>query len=275
MEIGSPSWNTSDIKKAFDEFVEIYGDKPVTDNQGGMKAPHAFASYFMLKRMQPKVIIESGVWKGQGTWLFEKACPDAQIICLDIDFTNLIYRSSNAEYIEKDFSYLSVDTFDTDQTICFFDDHQSAFMRLQQMKWKGLKRAIFEDNYPISQGDCYSLKKIFSNAGFFPEKRKDFRGKTKELISKYFQTKSPQIVSENSTHSMELRNSLDLYYEFPPLFKERFTRWGDEWTEPAYPTKPPIFDTSFNHKLRQESVHYNWICYVELKGKLAEGRKSD
>ena len=66
-EIGTPNWTTSDIKNIFDEFVEVYANKPINDNQGGMKAPHAFASYFMLKTLQPRVIIESGVWKGQGT----------------------------------------------------------------------------------------------------------------------------------------------------------------------------------------------------------------
>jgi hypothetical protein len=264
IEIGKPNWNVSDIINTFDEFVEIYANKPINDNQGGMKAPHAFASYFMLKTMQPKVIIESGVWKGQGTWLFEKACPNARIISLDIDFSNLIYKSSNVEYIEQDFSYLNVNTLEKEQTICFFDDHQNALTRLQQMRWKGLNRAIFEDNYPIPRGDCYSLKKIFSNAGFSPEIRKDYRGKVKVFLSRFLSINTPKNILQNSTHSAELKNSLRLYYEFPPLFKEDFTRWGDEWSEPNYPTKPAIFDSSFHHNLREEALHYNWMSYIEL-----------
>lgn len=257
IEIGKPGWNTSDIKNSFDEFAEIYATKPINDNQGGMRAPHAFASYFMLKTMQPKVIIESGVWKGQGTWLFEQACPHARIICLDINFSNLIYKSQNAKYIHHDFSYLDVTTLEKEQTICFFDDHQNALTRLQEMKWKGLKRAIFEDNYPVPRGDCYSLKKIFSNAGFLPEGSKDLR----EALSKF----NPAIHKlPNSTHNTELKNSLAVYYEFPPLFKESLTQWGDEWSEPGYPTKPAIFDNSFHHKLREEALHYCWMCYVEL-----------
>jgi len=263
-EIGKPSWSTSEIKNSFDEFAEIYANKPVNDNQGGMKAPHAFASYFMLKTMQPKVIIESGVWKGQGTWLFEQACPQARIISLDIDFSNLIYKSPNVEYIEKDFSYLDVTTLEKEQTVCFFDDHQNALTRLQQMKWKGLKRAIFEDNYPVPRGDCYSLKKIFSNAGFSPERRKDFKGKVKNILAKYLVPSTDKHILKNSTHKEELKNSLALYYEFPPLFKEKFTRWGDKWSEPNYPTKSAIFDNSVNHNLREEALHYNWMCYVEM-----------
>ena len=264
-EIGTPNWTTSDIKNIFDEFVEVYANKPINDNQGGMKAPHAFASYFMLKTLQPRVIIESGVWKGQGTWLFEEACPNSHIISLDINFSNLIYKSPNVEYIEQDFSYLNLDGIEKDQTLCFFDDHQNAFLRLQQMRWKGLKKAIFEDNYPISRGDCYSLKKIFSDAGFTPEKRNDIRGKIKDFLVRCLSIKSSENILKNTTHSTELFNSLSLYYEFPPLFKESLTRWGDEWREPSYPTKPAIFDNSFHHELRKEALHYNWMCYVELK----------
>lgn len=263
-EIGSPKWNITDIKNTFEEFAEIYANKPINDNQGGMKAPHAFATYFMLKSLKPRVIIESGVWKGQGTWLIEKACPNAHLVSLDIDFSNLIYKSPNAEYVEQDFSYLDVETIEKDHTICFFDDHQNALLRLQQMKWKGLKKAIFEDNYPVPRGDCYSLKKIFSNAGFSPESRKGVKGKAKDFLAKYFSINASENISQNLTHGAELKNSLSLYYEFPPLFECSHTRWGDEWSEPNYPTKPAIFDNSFHHELRKEALHYNWMCYVEL-----------
>jgi len=41
-----------------------------------------FASWFMARQLDPEVIIESGVWRGQGTWLLEQACPRAQIISM-------------------------------------------------------------------------------------------------------------------------------------------------------------------------------------------------
>ena len=51
---------------------------------------------------------------------------------------------------------------------CFFDDHQNAYKRLQQCKWFGFRHVVFEDNYPSGQGDSYSLKQAFANAGFDP-----------------------------------------------------------------------------------------------------------
>ena len=120
VEISYPSWTDNDIEMLFEEFSKLYARRPIQDNSGGMKAPHAFASYFMLKMLKPKIIIESGVWKGQGTWLFEQACPEAKIICLDINFGNLIYKSKKAEYIEKDFTIVNFDNIDKNNSLCFF-----------------------------------------------------------------------------------------------------------------------------------------------------------
>ena len=72
-------------------------------------------------------------------------------------------------------------------------------------------------------------------------------------------------VKANSTHKIELINNLNLYYEFPPLFKEEKTRWGDAWSEEYYPTKDPIFDSDYTDTLSNEALHYSWMSLVELK----------
>lgn len=266
MEIGAPKWSPSELRDCYQQFKEVYAQKPVNDNVGGMKAPHAFAAWFMMRTLQPKTIIESGVWKGQGTWLFEQACPSAEIICLDINFSNLIYRSESASYIEKDFSLIDFEDVDKDSTICFFDDHQNALHRLYQMKWKGFKTAIFEDNYPAIRGDCYSLKKIFACSGFAAEKTGygGLKQQVKDLLQRLARSSS-NTVEANLTHKTELINNLNLYYEFPPLFKEEKTRWGDAWNAEDYPTKKPIFDIGHNDSLRNEALEYSWMSLVELK----------
>ena len=43
VEISYPSWTDNDIEMLFEEFSELYARKPIQDNSGGMKAPHAFA----------------------------------------------------------------------------------------------------------------------------------------------------------------------------------------------------------------------------------------
>ena len=169
MTIGSPPWTRVQISEKIDEFAEIYADRPVEDNRGGMKAPHMFALWFMVERLSPDLIVESGVWKGQSTWLLEKACPRATLVSIDLDLGNREYVSSRAIYDDRDFSEHDWSGI-TDRSLVFFDDHQNAYKRVQQCKWFGFKHMIFEDNYPPAHGDCYSLKKAFAEAGFDPSR---------------------------------------------------------------------------------------------------------
>lgn len=46
--------------------------------------------------------------------------------------------------------------------MCFFDDHQNAVERIKSAVNRGFKYLIFEDNYPIGQGDCVTLKQRLS-----------------------------------------------------------------------------------------------------------------
>lgn len=269
-EIGAPPWSDNDIRAAYSEFKKVYAARPIADNAGGMKAPHALGCWFMLKSLRPKVIIESGVWKGQGTWLIEQACPDAEVVCLDISFNNLEYRSAGATYIEKDFSVVDFAAIDKTSALVFFDDHQNALMRLQQLKWKGFNQAIFEDNYAGTRGDCYSIKKMLGDFGFVRESPS--RGflnllatNLRALLGRRRPDADAGTIEPNSTHRAELIEELDLYYEFPPLFKEDTTRWGDNWSDADYPTKAPLFDQSQDDSLRIESRDYTWMCLVNLK----------
>jgi hypothetical protein len=267
VEIGRVPWSVDDILGSYDEFKRIYLQKPVRNNDGGMKAPHAFACWFMMKNLKPDLIIESGIWKGQGTWLIEKACPEADVVCLDVDLSKIEYRSSRAVYFEKDFSVVDFSEYDKSNAICFFDDHQNAFFRLQQMKWKGFSRAIFEDNYPKLRGDCYSLKKAFEGVGFKESMSGQNRLKcaVKNTLVDFFKLGCRSDVQPNITHRTELQEKLDVYYEFPPLFVENLTRWGDEWDFNVYPTKSPIFNYEKQDSLKAEANSYNWMAYVDLK----------
>jgi hypothetical protein len=86
---------------ALPEFSDIYERRPIRDNKGGMRAPHCFAAWFMLRKLRPTAVVESGLWRGQGTWLIEQACPDADLYCIDIDLGRLEYRSPRATTITR------------------------------------------------------------------------------------------------------------------------------------------------------------------------------
>ena len=75
--IGEVPWFRDSMLTRLDDFAQLYARRPITNNAGGMASPHMFLAWFVLQTLAPKAIIESGVFFGQGTWLFENACPNA------------------------------------------------------------------------------------------------------------------------------------------------------------------------------------------------------
>jgi hypothetical protein len=219
-------WDRKDIIASLDEFKRLYES--------------------------PKFLIESGVWKGLGTWLFEQASPKSKIISIDPEPRNRIYTSPKVDYRTIDF--LTIDwksILDPSETLAFFDDHQNCLPRIQRCYDLGIKKIIVEDNYPVNQGDCYSPKKIFS--------QKDFIIDSSGSVTHHH---------NNPEHFKFLSSIVDIYEEMPPIFKSSKTRWGDDWSDINYPTPEPLLEENQAMKYSQfaiEKLDYTWICYIELK----------
>jgi len=239
--IGKSAWDRDDMTLYLQEFLDVYKHRPIDDNSGGQKAAQLFYSWYVAKKLKPKVIIESGVFKGQGTWAFEQASPETKLICLDPYLDQWGgYRSSTAQYLKKDFKEIDWSFIqDKSDVLCFFDDHQNAFERILQMKLFGFKKAMFEDNYPEGHGDCLSLKKILEH----PEKY--------------------QVLPDMSAEEYLLK-IVKVYQEMPPIFSISKTRWGTEWH--LYRTNPPLLsDENKNFSIFSDEMdQYTWINYIEI-----------
>jgi hypothetical protein len=247
-----------------------------------MRAPHMFATWFMARKLSPDMIVESGIWRGQSTWLLETACPAAKMVCIDLDLGKRTYISEKVTYSDRDFSDHDWSEV-TERSLVFFDDHQNAYERLQQCKWLGFKHVIFEDNYPPQHGDCYSLKKAFANVGYDPivsggkslSPGAGFRLLTKRIaraidsiVVPFLVQYKSNAVAPGSAHSNVLRRNIEIYCEFPPVFKPSETRWGRKWDDVSYPTPEPLLEhpTQPSHKVFvEEAAWYTWICYVKLR----------
>lgn len=240
--IGKVDWNNSDLVNYLPQFYELYEQRPIEDNNGGMMSSHLFPMYFLLKKLNPKVIIESGVYKGQGTWFFNKILPQAKIFSIDINPHVRQLDINGVEYFDKDvFEYdwkKIIHEYDSsidlaNDCLLFFDDHQNAIMRLKHFLNIGFKNFVFEDNYPLDVcPDCYSLKKAFYD----------------------------------NEDSKWLKSNLDIYYEFPPIFSFEKTRWGE--LAEKYPTQPPLLNLIENEYQKifyDERLTYTYICYSKFK----------
>ena len=152
--------DSDEIQSALIEFSELLKKKPF-QNREGLRGVSAFALYWYVKKIQPKVVFEVGTWKGFSTWIIEQAAPKAKIFCLDPIFflesymdsskVGEVYRSKHATYMGSDFSCINPAKLagkDLPNSLVFFDDHQDKFPRLIQAKNAGIKNIIFDDNTP-------------------------------------------------------------------------------------------------------------------------------
>ena len=71
-----------------------------------MHYPHMFATYYFLKKINPRFVVESGVHKGQSTWLIEKTLPNSEVLSIDIDLNQREYFSKKSRQFDP-ITYLS------------------------------------------------------------------------------------------------------------------------------------------------------------------------
>ena len=246
--------DTTKFKNYFSEFKQLYESRPIQDNTGGMKSSHLFAFYCALKELQPNLVIESGVWKGQGTWFIRKALPDADIMSFDIDFSPLEYRDDDVQYLKRDINTVDWIEFFKDnpeeKTLLFLDDHQDFSERLYFFDDAPFKHVVVEDNYPPSQGDIISPKKIYEGENYIIDKfgvRNEF-----EL---------------HSSIKRKFNDKVESYVELPPLYILDKTRWGDEWSGEKYKTPDPIFTSEeiVDESYYTDCYDYTWMCYIKIK----------
>ena len=240
-----------------ESFLVLYNQRPVENNQGGMKIPHLYNLYLILKKLKPKLIVESGVWHGQGTWFMERVCPDAKIISFDIDLSKRHFISEKVEYYQHDFSQFDWEDFfeqkvnyNPSNTLLFLDDHVDFNKRIEKILNSKFKFVVSEDNYPSNQGDCITPKKIL-------ESNKYVIDKDGHRQWKKFDENVKLIFEKSIVH----------YEELSPIYKINVTRWGDSGD--IYRTPKPHFRFDFfdDPIIIEEMLYYTWICLMEFTSK--------
>jgi len=111
---------------------------------------------------------------------------------------------------------------------------------------------------------------MYSGFRTTPLTRESFKFKVKrkaeELLGKA--DHSRREIPPNDVDAKYLRQNLEIYYEFPPIFKEGRTRRNDPWDNANYTTPEPLLDIAekeFQQIYKNESVYYTWMCYAKLK----------
>jgi hypothetical protein len=246
-----------------DDFIINCNFLEIIKNDGGMKLPDMFSFYFLLKKLQPKVVIESGVWNGLSTKLIRNTLgPNVTIICLDpreIDIQNggFVDSSHNTKYFVGDnfidFKDFDLQNYDRESTLCFFDDHQNAVQRLIQCKNKNIKHLFFNDNYPVNCGSHFTLQHLLLND---PRDKFDLHNQYKYSINTF-----PQI---DLSKKNEYIGYIDTYHIFPNIFPSKIDTW-----EGIFDCKS-LFDNYYNDDeqyliFKKYASNYCWNTYVTIK----------
>ena len=261
---------------------------------------HSFGLFAVLRKLNLKNIYESGIYKGHSTWLIENTLENINLVSIDINLKLREYISSNKniQYYEGDVEELSFKDVDVQNTLVYFDDHTNIIERLKFLYSWGIKYAVFEDNYPVGQGDTYSIRKILNKSGqgineWFPyfemPKNRFTNYKTINKIYKkmfykdntlpYFLNKyyyyQKKLKKPNSADYDLFKNIVKKHYEIQPVYRYPTQRWNNsDWEKHNESLKPLYKDLDnnpFSSDLRlfeQESPNqmydYTYIALVEL-----------
>lgn len=215
-------------KDDLQEFATFYKQRPIKNNAGGMKSVGMFWIWFITKKISPNLIIESGIWKGQSSWLLEQAAPRAKIISIDPMLNYREYISPKIVYNNHDFSTLSFGDLSNLKTLCFFDDHQDVFPRICQAKEKGFKHLLFDDNYPVEAGSHKSLT---------------------------------HYLAENSDKTTFLKTIIKRFIILPQITSNRMINLQEGTFESMGLGIPLEGDLKI---LEEDSYSYRWTTYLEL-----------
>ena len=280
------------------EFLKIYENKPILDNHSGMRVEHCFALYCFLKTLKPKHVIESGIWRGQTTWLIKKTIEDVDLYSIDTDLSQKKISFNDVTYLNKDITKYDWKEIDKDKTLIIFDDHVCFSKRLDFLLKNNFKHIIFDDNLPNNFISYYTPKMIYEKE-ILVKKEYIKYSNLKRFVSflfnyfisrKYnkktdivFKKKFIKIIHPPSDNIEVLkkietfRNKINIYFEFPPIMKfdikKRFSKiikkFNVDVEKLNYKVKEPIItnkDFEFNKKILKEmSLQYGNICYLNLR----------
>ena len=137
------------ISDAVVDFLALYRQRPIRSNTSGSGFNNCFWIYLTVRLLKPELIVESGVWKGQTSWLMHQASPSAAIHGFDINLSRLAYKADAIAFHEMDWTGFDLGPVDPSKSICFFDCHVNQARRIREAYDRGFRILLFDDNPPV------------------------------------------------------------------------------------------------------------------------------
>ena len=169
-----PTASNDWMRTQLDEFAAVYSRKPGgRQNAMGVNFLHGFGLWVLVRSLKAKGelqhIIESGCYRGVGSWLLRQAAGSGVQMSFVSPETPDLYvdRAEDSKYYTgRDFVDFALiawpPTINRSATLVFIDDHQAAPRRVQEAAHHGFRHVAFDDNWLPNRGDCTSLKSVCS-----------------------------------------------------------------------------------------------------------------
>ena len=144
-------FNKSNLLKNIERYEKLFRTVKISDLSGGMGFNNGLFLYLLICHFNPKIILESGIWRGYSTFLIDDATVNnAKIFCFDINLNNREFYSKKASYFENDLSLVNEIDFNT-VDLAFFDDHVSIYDRLKLCLKNKIEIVIVDDDVSLTQ----------------------------------------------------------------------------------------------------------------------------
>ena len=136
----------NDIKIYVEDYCRIFKNTPIYDMGSGFGFNEGLFLFCIIKTLKPTLVIESGIMKGFTTYLIDAATnKNCKILCYDISFENIEYRSRKAAYFKYDINE-NPPNLKNQKVLAFWDDHTSQLERLKFSIKNKIKFNIFDDD---------------------------------------------------------------------------------------------------------------------------------
>ena len=280
-------------KILIEEFIQVYKNRPDKVNICGIRFNHALALFVAVRRLNPRLVIESGVNTGQSTYFIRKAKKDIEIISLEPEEKPIcgeekrwVDKSGKTKYyVGKDFVDISEfdwvgmsknGTITPSRTLVFLDDHQEVIQRLPALMKAGISHLIVEDNYKRGEGATQMDRDGQTPKQLFAFRRRRDNGTLRDadwlfnnLISyAEFPPLAPPIMSEKYSGVRKAEGGFMFHTDtnadiMAPLLRSDLNQ--DDLNMYRKIVKTLGFDPELkDDKSYMQFMNYNQICYLEL-----------
>jgi hypothetical protein len=137
-----------DATRIHDRFVASYDRRPMRDNVGGTMHNSCFWVFATAALLRPPLIVESGTYLGQSSWMMAEASPDSRIVTFDIIRERLRAKDPRVDYRLGDWSEDPEFQALPEGTLMYFDDHISHRRRIEETVARGGGLALLDDDMP-------------------------------------------------------------------------------------------------------------------------------